>query len=91
MTTGTAAAPRLLTGRTVLFLLAAVSAATSFYVLLTVVPLYVTRSGAQAAGAGLATAVLMLTTVVAELAAPRVIARLGRRSRSASPCSDRPH
>jgi predicted MFS family arabinose efflux permease len=81
MTTGTVAAPRLLNGRTVLFLLAAVSATTSFYLLLTVVPLYaVTRSGAQAAGAGLATAVLMLTTVVAELAAPRVIARIGRRT-----------
>jgi predicted MFS family arabinose efflux permease len=81
MTTGTVVAPRLVTGRTVRFLLAAVSAATSFYLLLTVVPLYaVTRSGAQTAGAGLATAVLMLTTVVAELAAPRVIARIGRRT-----------
>jgi predicted MFS family arabinose efflux permease len=81
MTTGTAVAPRLVNGRTVLFLLAAVSAATSFYLLLTVVPLYaVTRSGAQTAGAGLATAVLMLTTVVAELAAPRVIVRFGRRT-----------
>ena len=81
MTTGTAAAPRLLTGRTVLFLLAAVSAGTSFYLLLTVVPLYaVTRSGAQTAGAGLTTAVLMLTTIVAELAAPRVIGRIGRRA-----------
>jgi predicted MFS family arabinose efflux permease len=65
----------------VLLLLAAVSATTSFYLLLTVVPLYaVARSGAQTAGAGLATAVLMLTTVVAELAAPRVIARIGRRT-----------
>ena len=81
MTTGTVAAPRLLTGRTVLFLLAAVSATTSFYLLLAVVPLYaVTRSGAQTAGAGLATAVLMLTTVVAELAAPRVILLIGRRT-----------
>jgi predicted MFS family arabinose efflux permease len=81
MTTVMAAAPRLLTGRTVLFLLAAVSATTSFYLLLTVAPLYaVTRSAAQTTGAGLATAVLMLTTVVAELAAPGVIVRLGRRT-----------
>lgn len=81
MTTLTDPAPRLLTGRTVLFLLAALSSTTSFYLLLTVVPLYaMTRSGAQAAGAGLATAVLMLTTVVAELAAPRVIDRIGRRA-----------
>lgn len=81
MTTATALAPRLLTGRTVLFLLATVSATTSFYLLLTVVPLYaVTRSGVQTAGAGLATAVLMLTTVVAELAAPWVIVRIGRRA-----------
>jgi predicted MFS family arabinose efflux permease len=81
MTTGTAPAPRLLTGQMALFLLAAVSATTSFYLLLTVAPLYaVTRSGTQTAGAGLATGVLMLTTVVAELAAPRVIARIGRRA-----------
>jgi predicted MFS family arabinose efflux permease len=81
MTTVAAATPRLLTGRTVLFLLAAVSATTSFYLLLTVVPLYaVTGSGAQTVGAGLATGVLMLTTVVAELAAPRVIGRIGRRT-----------
>ena len=85
MTTGTVPVSRLLTGRTVLFLLAALSAATSFYLLLTVVPLYtVTRPGAQPAAAGLATAVLMLTTVAAELAAPRVIARIGRRAALAS-------
>ena len=81
MTTVAAPAPRLLTGRTVLFLLAAVSATTSFYLLLTVVPLYaVARSGAHTVGAGLATGVLMLTTVVAELAAPKVIAWIGRRT-----------
>ncbi len=81
MPTMTDPAPRLLTGRTVLFLLAALSTTTSFYLLLTVVPLYaVAHSGAQAAGAGLATAVLMLTTVIAELAAPRVIDRIGRRA-----------
>ena len=81
MSQRTAVAPRLLTGRTVLFLLAALGATTSFYLLLTVVPLYaVTRPGTDTVGAGLATAVLMLTTVVAELAAPRVVARIGRRA-----------
>ena len=81
MTIVGAPATRLLTGRTVLFLVAAMSAATSFYLLLTVVPLYaLTWPGAQTAGVGLATGVLMLTTVAAELAAPRVIARIGRRT-----------
>jgi MFS family permease len=81
MTTVAPAPGRLLTRRTALFLLATVSAASSFYLLLTVVPLYAvahTPAGA-AASAGLATAALMLATVLAELAAPRAIERLGRR------------
>ncbi len=42
----------------------------SFYLLLSVVPLYATTVGAGDVGAGLTTAVLMLATVAAELASP---------------------
>src|SRR5262245_52417752 len=74
-------ADRLLTRRTVLFLLATVTAASSFYLLLTVVPLYAVAHAPAggAANAGLATAALMLATVLAELGAPRLIDRIGRR------------
>ena len=69
---------RLLTWPIVLFLLAAVAATTSFYVLLTVVPTYAAASAGSSTAAGLATGALMLTTVAAELASPRLIARFGR-------------
>jgi len=49
-------------------------AMTSFYLLLSVVPMY---SGGT--GAGLATGVLMLATVAAELVSPRFVARYGYR------------
>src|SRR5512138_3024972 len=73
---------RILTRQTVLFLLATVTANTGFYLLLTVVPMYAVANapaGGTTAGAGLATAALMLATVAAELAAPRLIVRFGRR------------
>jgi MFS family permease len=85
MTSRNANADRILTRRTVRFLLTAVGSVTSFYLLLTVVPTYASRQGDGGAGggdeaaAGLATGVLMLATVVSELAAPRLIARYGRR------------
>jgi predicted MFS family arabinose efflux permease len=52
-------------------------ALTSFYLLLSVVPMYATSLGVGGAGAGLVTGVLMLATVVGELAVPRVVARYG--------------
>ncbi len=52
----------------------------SFYLLLSVVPLYATSVGAGDVGAGFTTATLMLATVAAELATPRLIARLGYRT-----------
>jgi len=52
----------------------------SFYLLLSVVPLYATTVGAGDVGAGLTTAVLMLATVAAELATPWLIAVLGYRT-----------
>jgi predicted MFS family arabinose efflux permease len=51
-----------------------VGASASFFLLLSVVPRYATASGA-----GLATGALMLSTVLGELAAPRLVARYGYR------------
>jgi predicted MFS family arabinose efflux permease len=53
--------------------------ATSFYLLLSVVPLYATSVGAGGVGAGLATGALMLSTVAGELATPSLVARYGYR------------
>ncbi|HEY8473325.1 MAG TPA: MFS transporter [Natronosporangium sp.] len=47
--------------------------------LMSVVPLYAASAGAGDAGAGLTTGVLMVTTVAAELATPRLMARFGFR------------
>lgn len=52
---------------------------TSFFLLLSVVPLYATSVGGGDVGAGLSTAVLMLSTVGTELAVPRLVAALGHR------------
>jgi predicted MFS family arabinose efflux permease len=49
----------------------------SFYLLLSVVPLFVTSVGASGTGAGLVTGALMLSTVAAELTTPRLVARFG--------------
>jgi predicted MFS family arabinose efflux permease len=51
----------------------------SFYLLLSVVPLYATSAGAGGTGAGLVTGALMLSTMAAELATPRLMARFGYR------------
>jgi predicted MFS family arabinose efflux permease len=58
---------------------ASVGALTGFFLLLSVVPLYAASAGAGEPGAGLTTAVLLLATVVAELAAPWLVARYGYR------------
>lgn len=52
---------------------------TSFFLLLSVVPLYATSVGAGDVGAGLSTAVLMFSTVGTELLIPRLVAMLGHR------------
>jgi predicted MFS family arabinose efflux permease len=62
-----------------LFFAAAFGSGASFYLLLSVVPLYATSVGAGGVGAGLATAALMFATVAAELATPRLLARFGHR------------
>jgi predicted MFS family arabinose efflux permease len=62
-----------------LYFLVAFLSMTSFYLLLSVVPLYATSVGAGRAGAGLTTGALMLTTVATELATPALLARFGYR------------
>ena len=52
-------------------------ATTSFYLLLSVVPLYATSVGAGGIGAGMTTGALMFATVATELATPRLVARFG--------------
>jgi predicted MFS family arabinose efflux permease len=51
----------------------------SFYLLLSVVPLYATSVGAGEIGAGLTTGALMFATVAAEFVTPALIARFGNR------------
>ncbi len=75
----TAPRPRLLTGPVVRLLLADFAAMSSFYLLLSVVPLWSTERGIGGLGAGLSTAVLMFAAVAAELATPRLASRIGYR------------
>src|SRR2546423_8997557 len=74
-----AARPRLVTRPLLLRFVSIVGSATSFYLLLSVVPLYAQSSGCGGSAAGLVTGALMLTTVAGELATPRLLARFGYR------------
>jgi MFS family permease len=74
-----ASRPRLVSGRFAAALLASFGALTSFYLLLSVTPMYAVSAGAGSAGAGLVTGSLMLTTVLAEFASPRLLGRFGYR------------
>lgn len=53
---------------------------TSFYLLISVVPMYASSAGVSDIGAGMTTAALMLATVIAELLTPRLVARFGYRT-----------
>src|SRR5437763_11475894 len=75
-----AARPRLVTARFAAALLSSFGALTSFYLLLSVTPMYAMSAGAGSAGAGLVTGSLMLTTVLAEFASPRLLGRFGYRA-----------
>ena len=55
-------------------------ALTSFYLLLSVTPMYAVSAGAGSAGAGVVTGSLMLATVLAEFASPRPLRRYGDRT-----------
>lgn len=66
-------------GTMILLLLVSFGSFTGFYLLLSVIPLYAAAGGAGAGGAGAATGVMMLATVLAELAVARLVARFGNR------------
>ena len=78
--TGPASRPGLVSARFAAALLASFGALTSFYLLLSVTPMYAMSAGAGSAGAGLVTGSLMLTTVLAEFASPRLLGRFGYRA-----------
>ena len=72
------ARPRLVTPALLLRFATMLGASVSFYLLLSVVPLYA-RTAAGGGAAGLATAALMAATVAGELVTPRLAARFGYR------------
>ncbi|MEU9980978.1 MFS transporter [Streptomyces sp. NPDC050856] len=74
-----AARPALLTRPLMVRLVSVIGASASFYLLLSVVPLYAGETGAGGGGAGAATGALMLATVLGELVAPRFVTRCGYR------------
>ena len=74
----TPARPSLITRPLLLRFVSVVGSSVSFYLPLSVVPLYAKASGSDA-GAGLATGALLLATVAAELITPRLVSRLGYR------------
>src|SRR5215469_16851094 len=76
-TGGAQPAGRIISGRLALVFLSEFCALTSFYLLLSVTPMYAAAAGAGSAGAGLVTSVLLLGTVAAELAAPILMRRFG--------------
>lgn len=69
--------PSLLNGALMRVFVASFGATLSFYLLLSVVPLYATSVGASGVGAGMTTGALMFATVATELATPRLVARFG--------------
>jgi len=72
-----AAAPRgrIVSGPLTLLSASSFAVLTSFYLLLSVTPLYAARAGAGSAGAGLVTGALLLGTVAAELTASALMKR----------------
>ena len=71
---------RLVNGRFALLLISSFGALTSFYLLLSVTPMYAVSAGAGSAVAGVVTGSLMLSTVLAEFASPRLMRRYGYRA-----------
>jgi hypothetical protein len=66
---------RLVSGRLALALLSSFCALTSFYLLLSVTPMFAAAAGAGNAVTGLVTGSLMLATVLAEFASPGLLRR----------------
>jgi MFS family permease len=71
---------RLVSGRLALALLSSFCALTSFYLLLSVTPMFAAAAGAGNAVTGLVTGSLMLATVLAEFASPGLLRRYGHRA-----------
>jgi MFS family permease len=71
--------PRLLNRSLALVLLSVFGTGASFYLLLSVVPLYATSLGSGAIGAGTVTGALMFSTVITEMATPLLLSKLGYR------------
>ncbi|MEO3788398.1 MFS transporter [Actinocorallia sp. B10E7] len=71
---------RLVSGQLALLFTMTFGALTGFYLLLSVVPLYVAGSGAGRAEAGAANALLLAATVVGELLTPALTDRFGHRN-----------
>ena len=71
---------RLVSGRLALALMSSFGALTSFYLMLSVTPMYAMSAGAGSAEAGIVTGSLMLATVLAEFASPRLMRRHGYRT-----------
>jgi predicted MFS family arabinose efflux permease len=71
--------PPIFTRPLLLMFLADFGSLLSFFLLLSVVPLYAASGGASQVGAGLTTAALTFATVFGELISPRLLARFGYR------------
>jgi MFS family permease len=74
------ASPRLLSRPLALVMVADFAGLLGFYLLLSVVPAQLTAAGAGGFAAGLATGVLMLSSVAGEFAIPRLVSRYGFRT-----------
>lgn len=74
---GATSEPRLLTRPVLMLALSAFAALFGFQLLLSVVPLYADSVGGGSSGAGLATGVFMLTTVLTQIQMPRILGRFG--------------
>ncbi len=70
----------IISGRLALVFLSSFGALTSFFLMLSVTPMYAAAAGAGSAGAGLATGTLLLACVAAELAAAGLVRRYGSRA-----------
>jgi MFS family permease len=71
--------PAIVTPALLRVVVASVGSLSSFYLLLSVVPLYASSTGRGGAGAGLVTGALLLATVAGELATAGLVRRFGHR------------
>ncbi|MEU4932944.1 MFS transporter [Streptomyces yokosukanensis] len=77
---GAATSQSIASRQMILLLLVSFGSFIGFYLLLSVIPLYVAAGGAGASGAGAATGAMMLATVLTELAVARLVAEFGYRA-----------